>query len=195
MVQRNIRRTPGRAVGLGDAVVQDLITATAARYGVDRNLALAVARQESGFNQAARSPVGAIGVFQLMPATAKWLGVDPYNVEQNIEGGIRYLSQLLAQYGNDVNRALAAYNWGPGNLARAIANYGEQWIAHAPAETKNYVTSIIRALGTLWPGSAPSSEPGGPARRGGPGPAPGGPGAGTVAVLLIGALLLFWAVS
>ena len=194
MVQRNNRRTRpsniGRALGLGDAVVQDLITATAARYGVDPNLALAVARQESGFNQAARSPVGAIGVFQLMPATAKWLGVDPYNVEQNIEGGIRYLSQLLTRYGNDVNRALAAYNWGPGNLAKAIANYGEQWIAHAPAETKNYVSSIIRALGTLLPGSEPSSETGGSS------PAPGvGPGPGTVAVLLIGALLLFWAVS
>ena len=190
MVQRNNRRTARPALGLGDAVIQDLITATANRYGVDPNLALAVARQESGFNQAARSPVGAIGVFQLMPATAKWLGVDPYNIEQNIEGGIRYLSQLLAQYGNDVNRALAAYNWGPGNLARAIANYGEQWIAHAPAETKNYVASIIRSLGTLWPGSVPSAEPGGPV------PEPGGaPGSGTVAVLLIGALLLFLAVS
>lgn len=189
MVQRNKRRTPDRAVGLGDAVVQDLITATAARYGVDPRLALAVARAESGFNQAARSPVGAIGVFQLMPATAKWLGVDPYNVEQNIEGGIRYLSQLLAQYGNDVNRALAAYNWGPGNLARAIASYGEQWIAHLPAETTNYLRKIAGSLGTLWSGPAPSSEPGGT------GPAPGGPDAGTVAVLLLGALLLFWAVS
>ena len=189
MVQRNNRKTPRRPVGLGDAVVQDLITATAARYGVDPQLALAVARQESGFNQEARSPVGAIGVFQLMPATAKWLGVDPYNVEQNIEGGIRYLSQLLAQYGNDMNRALAAYNWGPGNLAKAIASYGEQWIMHAPTETKNYLRNIIRSLGTLWTGPAPSSEPGGT------GPATGGPDPSTIAVLLIGALLLFWAVS
>ena len=157
--------------------IQEQIVATAQRYGVDPNLALAVARQESGFNQAAVSPVGAIGVFQLMPATAAWLGVDPYNVAQNIEGGVRYLSQLLRQYGNDVNRALAAYNWGPGNLAKAIASYGEQWITHLPAETKNYLARITRSLGTILPGGS------------------SGPDAGTVALLLFGAILFFWAVS
>lgn len=124
--------------------IQDQITSTAQAYGVDPNLALEVARRESGFNQSAISSAGAIGVFQLMPATAAALGVNPYDLNGNIKGGILYISQMLAQFGGDISKALAAYNWGPGN----VAAYGDSWAEHAPAETVNYVSSILGRLGT-----------------------------------------------
>lgn len=168
--------------------IQDQIRVSAARYGVDPNLALAVAKQESAFNQAARSPVGAIGIFQLMPKTAAELGVNPAILAQNIDGGVRYLSQLLSRYGQDVNRALAAYNWGMGNLARAIATYGEQWMAHLPGETKNYLARILGSLSVF--GSTSGTPP--PGGAGGQG---GGPDPGTVAIILVGALLLFLVVN
>lgn len=133
---------PGPSRGLGTATpgAQQLITAAAAKYGVDPNLALAVAKQESGYNQAARSSAGAIGIMQLMPPTAAGLGVDPTNAAQNVDGGVRLLSQLLNQYNGDTSLALAAYNAGPG----AVAKYGG--VPPYP-ETQNYVASIMAALG------------------------------------------------
>lgn len=122
------------------ASVQDQIVATATSYGIDPNLALAVANQESGYNQNAVSGAGAIGVFQLMPATAAGLGVDPTSLTGNIEGGVKYLSQLLNKYNGDTSLALAAYNAGPGNVAK----YG----GIPPfTETQNYVSSILNVLG------------------------------------------------
>jgi soluble lytic murein transglycosylase-like protein len=97
--------------------IEDQIRDTALRYGVDPALALAVAQQESGFNQGARGAAGEVGVYQLMPGTASDLGVNPYNETQNIEGGISYLAQLYRQFG-DWTKALAAYNGGAGNMAR-----------------------------------------------------------------------------
>jgi soluble lytic murein transglycosylase-like protein len=132
------------------ANVATLIVQAAQKYGVPPNLALEVANQESGFDQSAKSPAGAIGVMQLMPATAAGLGVDPTDVSQNIQGGVQYLAQLLAQFGGDISKALAAYNWGPGNVSRSIAANGDSFLDAAPAETKNYVASITGALGTAW---------------------------------------------
>ncbi len=91
--------------------VQDQIRDTALRYGVDPAIALAVAQKESGFNQGARGSAGEVGIFQLMPATARGLSVDPYDQTQNIEGGVSYLAQLYRQFG-DWTRALAGYNGG-----------------------------------------------------------------------------------
>jgi len=132
------------------STVADLITGEAQRQGVDPALALEVANAESGLNpNVSDSSAGAIGVFQLEPATAAQLGVNPRDLTQNISGGIRYLAQMLAQFGS-IPAALAAYNWGPGSLAAAIAKYGPAWINHLPAETANYIAKITRNLGQQY---------------------------------------------
>jgi LysM repeat protein len=114
----------------------DLINASASRYGVDPYLVASVIQQESGFNQSAVSGAGAIGIMQLMPGTAQGLGVNPYDVAQNIDGGVKLLSQLLRQFGGNVAFALAGYNAGPG----AVQKYGG---VPPYAETQNYVRSIM----------------------------------------------------
>lgn len=108
----------------------------ARQEGVDPPLLRALIRQESGNNPNARSPAGAIGRTQLMPATARGLGVNPYNDRQNVRGGARYLRQQLDRFGGDTRKALAAYNAGPG----AVQKYGG---VPPYAETQNYVRSIL----------------------------------------------------
>ena len=94
------------------------------------------AYQESGFNPNAVSPKGARGVFQHMPATAKELGIDPTDPAQSITGGVKYMGQLLNRYNNDPVQALAAYNWGMGNLDK-------QGLGAAPTETQKYLENIL----------------------------------------------------
>ncbi len=113
--------------------IQNAVAAAAERHGVSKDLLFRVAKQESSFKPDALSPKGAMGPMQLMPATAKDLGVDPKNVDQNIEGGARYLKQLLDRYGGDESKALAAYNAGMGRV-----DSGKP----LPAETRNYVAQI-----------------------------------------------------
>ncbi|WP_397582533.1 lytic transglycosylase domain-containing protein [Sphingorhabdus sp.] len=118
------------------------IEATATRFGVDRNLVDAVAWQESRYNPRAISKAGAVGVMQLMPETARQLGVrNLYDVEQNVVGGTAYLRQQLERFGNNVPLALAAYNAGPG----AVIKYGG---IPPYRETQNYVRQIMQRLST-----------------------------------------------
>jgi soluble lytic murein transglycosylase-like protein len=112
------------------------IDAAAARNGVDPALLRGLIRQESNFNADARSPAGAMGLTQLMPATAAGLGVaNPSDPAQSIEGGAKYLKQQLDRFGGDVSKALAAYNAGPG----AVQKYNG---VPPYAETQNYVKNV-----------------------------------------------------
>lgn len=132
---------------------------TATAFGIDPRLALEVAMTESGLNQAAVSPAGAIGIFQLMPATAASLGVDPHDPNQNIQGGVTLLAQLLSEFAGDTSKALAAYNWHPDAVNAAVAQYGADWLSHAPSETQNYVQKILAAVGNEYTISAASMLP------------------------------------
>ena len=125
------------AVGLnisGDT--NSLIKEAAARYQVDPRLVAAVAQTESGGNQEAVSPVGAVGVMQLMPETAAGLGVNPYDKRQNIEGGAKYLRQMMDTFGGDVQKAVAAYNAGP----QAVKEYNG---IPPYRETQDYVNKVL----------------------------------------------------
>ena len=113
------------------------IDAAARRHGVDPALLRGLVRQESGFDPSARSPAGALGLTQLMPATARSLGVtNPLDPAQALDGGARYLRQQLDRFGGDESKALAAYNAGPGAVARfgGIPPY---------AETQQYVQRVL----------------------------------------------------
>ena len=106
----------------------DVVQAASQRHGLDVDLVRSVIRAESGGNPRAVSPKGARGLMQLMPQTARDLNVsDVFDPQQNVEGGVRYLRQLLEQHGNDLALALAAYNAGPGKVAayRGIPPYRE----------------------------------------------------------------------
>lgn len=107
-----------------------------AKYQVDPDLARAVMRCESGGNPNAVSSAGAIGLMQLMPATARGLGVDPKNPRRNLEGGIKYLAQLADKYNGDYVKTLAAYNAGSGR----VDAYGG--VPPFP-ETQRYVKNVL----------------------------------------------------
>ena len=128
-------RIPG-AVSRSD-VYEDLIAEHSRRHDVRPDLVRAVVQVESAFNPLARSPKGAMGLMQLMPATARQFGVrNPYDPRENVGAGVAYLRQLLDRYENDERLALAAYNAGPG----AVDRYGQAVPPYR--ETKQYVARI-----------------------------------------------------
>lgn len=131
-------RLKNAAVNMTKNQIKAIAIETAVKLGVPAALVLAMIQQESGFNPNAVSGAGAKGLMQLMPATAKELGVkNPFNPIDNINGGVRYIKQMLDMFGGNVELALAAYNAGAGNVKKAgnkVPNF---------KETRNYVKTIM----------------------------------------------------
>lgn len=140
----------GRTQGGGNAQggINDVASENPIGWGFPAGLPDAVAQVESGGRQydangnIITSSAGAIGIMQLEPATAAGLGVDPYNQAQNIAGGTEYLKQLYDRYNGDLGNTLAAYNWGPGNVDRAL-NSGSPF----PHSVQNYIAKVLSLLG------------------------------------------------
>jgi soluble lytic murein transglycosylase-like protein len=137
-----IRSTTPIASRARREMFESLVQEHAARHHLRPELVRAVIQVESGFNPRARSPKGAMGLMQLMPATAAELGVrDPYDPAENIRGGTAYLRRLLDRFDGDEELALAAYNAGAG----AVDKYGRQVPPYR--ETKEYVKKVAAADG------------------------------------------------
>jgi len=124
---------------------EKIIHSKATNHGLDPALIAAMIEAESSWKNFAVSKVGAQGLMQLMPDTAKSLGVtDPFDPEQNIDGGIRYMKWLLKKYDGDTEIALAAYNWGPGNMDKWINKHGRT--LPRVKETVKYVDEVISRM-------------------------------------------------
>lgn len=120
-----------------DSRISESIQAAADKYNLPAGLIRSVIRAESNFQPDAVSRAGAQGLMQLMPATARELGVDDaFDIEQNIDGGARYLRQMMDMFGGNLKRALAAYNAGPGTVRRYNGNVPYR-------ETRNYVSKVL----------------------------------------------------
>lgn len=134
--QTHVTQAPASA---GPAQWRSYVAYLAKKYDVSPALIEALVWQESRWRPNARSPVGASGLTQLMPGTARELGVNPWNPYANLEGGVKYLRQQLDRFNGDLEKALAAYNAGPGRVERAggVPNI---------RETRLYVASIMARL-------------------------------------------------
>jgi hypothetical protein len=148
---------PGRkddpvAAANSNPTTAGLVRRIAREEGIDENQFLALVYQESRFNPCAKSGAGALGLAQLMPGTASDLGVNPYDIEQNLRGGARYYKQQLRRFNGNVSLALAAYNSGPGN----VQNYG----GIPPfRETQGYVANVTQRWLPAFGGSDKSGIP------------------------------------
>lgn len=136
LITLNLLILPVFADTVSKITVKELIVKHAKEMGVDPALALSIAKTESGFKHETKSPYGAVGVFQLMPKTATRLGYNPYQVSDNIKGGIAYYQMMYKMFGS-TELALAAYNAGPGNVKKynGIPPF---------SETKRFVATIMQ---------------------------------------------------
>jgi soluble lytic murein transglycosylase-like protein len=127
--------TERQVEGDGSGAVDEVIKTASERFRIPESLIKAVIKQESGFNREAVSRKGAMGLMQLMPGTADALGIgDPFDAQENVYGGTRYLRDLINLYGGNLNEALAAYNAGPDKVKNGVPDI---------AETKDYVQSVL----------------------------------------------------
>jgi len=131
---------PQKAVPIAPIAPIELADAAADKYGLPRQLVRSVMAAESGMNPRALSPKGAVGLMQLMPLTAQYLGADPHDPAQNVDAGTRYLRDLLVKYDGLLWHALAAYNAGP----EALEKYHNQIPPYQ--ETIRYIEKIDRDL-------------------------------------------------
>ncbi|MGL4913734.1 MAG: lytic transglycosylase domain-containing protein [Romboutsia sp.] len=120
------------------------ITKSSKEHGVDENLIRSIVKVESNFNPNCVSSAGAKGLMQLMPENCKEYGIkDPFNIEENIDGGTRHIKDYLNKYNGDVQMALMAYNGGPTRMARRGVESIED-IYKMPKETQNYVPKVMK---------------------------------------------------
>ena len=137
--ETRLKKTQPQPVVLTDQqIIKQSVHKAAAKYNLPPELIRAVIRAESNFEVGAVSSAGAQGLMQLMPATAKELGVkNPFDIEQNIDGGTKYLRKMLDRFGGNVRKALAAYNAGPGTVVK--------YEGRVPyPETRQYVKRVMR---------------------------------------------------
>lgn len=142
------------------------LSAVSQKYGIPQHMLYSVWAQESRKgNMKKSSAAGAKGHFQFMPGTAKAYGISgrEWDFDASSDAAARYFQWLLKHYNGDHNKALAAYNWGNGNLDKAIQRYGNDWMSHAPKETQGYVNSINKMMAYKGKGSMMSRPLGGQA--------------------------------
>lgn len=142
------------------------LSAVSQKYGIPQHMLYSVWAQESRKgNMKQSSAAGAKGHFQFMPGTAKAYGISgrEWDFDASSDAAARYFQWLLKHYNGDHNKALAAYNWGNGNLDKAINRYGNDWLSHAPKETQGYVSSINKMMAYKGKGGMMSRPLGGQA--------------------------------
>jgi len=143
----NIYKDIDTSIKTNNTTIEEAVDKASRKYGIDKALIMAVIKQESSFNPNSTSHAGAQGLMQLMPGTARELGVtNSYDIEQNVDGGTRYLKSMLEMHGNSKQLALAAYNAGPGTLRRRGVDTIEE-ISKLPSETKDYVKKVMKYYG------------------------------------------------
>lgn len=123
--------------------IEKAINTCSEKYGVDKNLIKSIIKTESNFDPNVVSCAGAKGIMQLMPENCKSLGVtDPFNIEQNIDGGVRHIKEYINRYNGDIKMALTAYNGGPTRMFnRGVKSIDD--IYKMPKETQNYVIKVM----------------------------------------------------
>lgn len=125
-----------------DKRIEDAVNKACEKYNMDKNLVLSVIKQESDFNPNSKSHAGAMGLMQLMPENCVEYGVsNPYNIEENIDAGVRHLKDMIKSQKGNVILGLAAYNAGPGTLRRRGVTSVDH-ISKLPSETRNYVKKV-----------------------------------------------------
>lgn len=119
-------------------------------HGLPAGVLLNLVRQESQGNCDAGSRKGAQGLCQFMPATAAGMGVNASDPVSSINGAAKYLEQLSDMFDGDTQKALAAYNWGPGNMRKLVRNHPNDWKDHLPKETKDYIRIVGNGIGRSY---------------------------------------------